>query len=62
MSRSRGMLSGIDEAIARFERALEAVRNIPKDSHAVTINGIEHELIALVERLRLLRDEVDGGE
>jgi len=60
MTRPKETLSRIDDAIARFEQALEALRQIPKDGHRVTTNGIEHELLALVERLRALRDEVAG--
>jgi hypothetical protein len=54
-------LGHIDDAIARFEQALEALRQIPKDGHGVTVNGLEHELIALSKRLQTLRDEVTGG-
>jgi hypothetical protein len=46
------MLRRIDDAIARFDQALKAVRQIPKDSHGITVNGLEHELIALATRLR----------
>jgi hypothetical protein len=55
------MLRRIDDAIARFDQALKAVRQIPKDSHGITVNGLEHELIALATRLQTLRDEVAGG-
>jgi hypothetical protein len=61
MTRLRETLNRIDKAIARFEQALEAVGQIPKDGHGVTIDGIEHEMEALVERLRSLREEVAGG-
>jgi len=54
-------LTRIDDAIARFEQALKAVRQIPKDGHGVTVNGLEHELMALATRLQTLRDEVAGG-
>jgi hypothetical protein len=54
-------MSRIDEAIARFEQALKAVRRIPKDGHGITVNGLEHELMALSERLQTLRDEVASG-
>jgi hypothetical protein len=60
MTPPKEMLGRIDDAIARFEQALEALRQIPKDGHEVAINGIEHELTALVARLRSLRDEVAG--
>jgi hypothetical protein len=54
-------LSRIDDAIARFEQALKAVRQIPKrGQEGVTVDGIEHELIALAERLQSLRDDVAG--
>ncbi len=64
MTRSPSTRRLIDDAIARFEQALEAVRQIPRDNHGVTLNGIEHELAPLLERLRTLREEVaesDGG-
>jgi len=54
-------LRRIDDAIARFEQALKAVRQIPKDGHGITVNGLEHELIALANRLQTLRDEMAGG-
>jgi hypothetical protein len=53
-------LRRIDDAMARFEAALKAVRKIPREGHGVTVDGIEHELMALVERLQSLRDEVAG--
>jgi hypothetical protein len=62
MTRSRGTHSRIDVAIARFEQAPEALRQIPKDGHGIALNGIEHELIPLVERLRSLRDELTGED
>ena len=59
MSQSREALSRIDEAIARFDQALEAVRQIPKrDVDGVRVDGIEHGLMSLAERLRSLRDDV----
>ena len=61
MTAAQEMLSRIDDAIARFEQALEAVRQIPKDDHGVTVDGIEHELMAIAERLQSLRDEVAGN-
>jgi hypothetical protein len=55
----RDTLRRIDDAIARFDKALEAVRQIPRQGQqAVTVNGIEHELVALGERLQTLREEV----
>jgi uncharacterized protein YoxC len=57
----RDTLGGIDDAIALFEQALKAVRQIPKQGqHGVAVDGIEHELMALTERLRSLRDDVAG--
>jgi hypothetical protein len=61
MTRTRDTLSRIDDAIARFEQALKALRQIPRDSHGIALNGIEHELIPLLERLRTLREEVTGA-
>jgi hypothetical protein len=60
-------LSRIDKAIARFDQALEALRQIPKQGEdGVKVNGIEHELKAIAKRLQSLRDEVaregDRGE
>jgi hypothetical protein len=60
MTRTKGTVDRIDVAIARFEQSLEALRQIPKDSHGVALNGIEHELIPLLERLRTLREEATG--
>jgi chaperonin GroEL (HSP60 family) len=60
MTRPRSTLRRIDDAIARFEEALDALRQIPKEGHGVTVNGIEHELVALAKRLQSLRDEVAG--
>jgi hypothetical protein len=60
MTRARSTLRRIDDAIARFEKALEALRQIPKEGHGVTVDGIEHELVALAKRLQSLRDEVAG--
>ncbi len=43
-------LSRIDEAIARLEQALRAVRQIPKQGQdGVKVDGIEHELTAIAE-------------
>jgi hypothetical protein len=57
-------LSRIDEAIARFGQALEAVRQIPKQGQdGVKVDGIEHELMAAAERLQSLRDDIaDDGD
>jgi hypothetical protein len=61
MTGSRETLRRIDDAIARFDQALEAVQQIPKGGEAgVKVDGIEHELMAAAERLRSLRDEVAG--
>jgi chaperonin GroEL (HSP60 family) len=60
MTRAPSTLCRIDDAIARFEKALEALRQISKEGHAVTVDGIEHELVALAKRLQSLRDEVAG--
>jgi hypothetical protein len=54
-------LTHIDKAIARFDQALEALRQIPKlGEDGVKVNGIEHELTAIAKRLQSLRDEVAG--
>jgi hypothetical protein len=67
MTRHRDTLRHIDDAIARIEQALEAVRQIPKEGEqGVKLDGIEHELMAATERLRAPRDEAagkgDGGK
>ena len=55
-------LSRIDEAIARLEQALGAVRQIPKQGQdGVKVEGIEHELTAVAERLQSLRDDIAGA-
>jgi hypothetical protein len=55
------ILSRIDEAIARLEQALEAVKQIPKQGQdGVRVDGIEHELMAVTERLQSLRDDIAG--
>jgi hypothetical protein len=62
MTGSRDTLRRIDDAIARFDQALEAVQQIPKEGEAgVKVDGIKHELMAAAERLRSLRDEVAGA-
>jgi hypothetical protein len=62
MTRSPSTRRLIDDAIARFEQALEAVRQIPKEGEqGVKLDGIEHELMAATERLRSLREEVAEG-
>jgi hypothetical protein len=62
VARSQDTLSRIDKAIARLDQTLKALRQIPKQGQdGVKINGIEHELMAIAERLQSLRDEVAGG-
>ena len=57
------ILSRIDEAIARLEQALRAVRQIPKQGQdGVKVDGIEHELTAAAERLQSLRDDIAGND
>jgi hypothetical protein len=54
-------LSRIDEAVARLDKALGAVRQIPKQGQdGVRVDGIEHELTAIAERLQSLRDDIAG--
>ena len=61
MTPPRDTLSRIDEAIARLEQALGAVRQIPKQGQdGVKVDGIEHELMAAAERLHSLRDDTAG--
>lgn len=53
----------IDAAIGRFDQALDALGQIPKTGElSVTVNGIEHELRGLAERLRSLRDDLAGED
>ena len=62
MAAPKETLSRIDEAIARVDQALEAVRRIPKrNQEGVRIDGIEHELMTIAERLQSLRDDVAGN-
>ena len=61
MTPAQDTLSRIDEAILRFDKAVRAVRRIPKQGQeGVTVNGIEHDLVALAKRLQALRNEVAG--
>ena len=61
MTPSDDALSRIDGAIARLDKALEAVRQIPKEvQDGVKVDGIEHELMAIAERLQSLRDDMAG--
>jgi hypothetical protein len=61
MTRSPSTRRLIDDAVARFEQALEAIRQIPKEGEqGVKLDGIEHELMAATERLQSLREEVAG--
>ncbi len=63
MTRPRGKLRLIDDATERFEQALEAVRQIPKEGEqGVKLDGIEHELMAVTERLQSLREEMAEGD
>jgi hypothetical protein len=63
MTRSPSTRRLIDDAIARFEQALEAVRQVPKEGEqGVKLDGIEHELMAATERLQSLREEVAEGD
>ena len=56
-------LSRIDAAIARVDQALETVRQIPKQGQdGVKVDGIEHELKAVADRLQSLRDDVAGDD
>jgi hypothetical protein len=61
MTPAQDTLRRIDKTIARFDQALEALREIPKQgADGVKVNGIEHELMAIAKRLQSLRDEVAG--
>jgi hypothetical protein len=63
MTSPQHMLALIDAAITRFDQALDALGQIPKTGElSVTVDGIEHELRGLVERLRSLRDDVAGED
>jgi hypothetical protein len=51
----------IDVAIGHFGQAVEALRQIPRrGEEGVKVDGIEHELLALAERLQSLHDDVAG--
>ena len=63
MTRPRGKLRLIDDATERFEQALEAVQQIPKEGEqGVKLDGIEHELMVVTERLQSLREEMAEGD
>ncbi len=61
MTQSRETLPHIDKAVERIDQALEAVQQIPKrGEEGVRVDGIEHGLMSLAERLRSLREDVAG--
>jgi hypothetical protein len=63
MTSPQHTLALIDAAITRFDQALDALGQIPKTGElSVTVDGIDHELRGLVERLRSLRDDVAGED
>jgi hypothetical protein len=63
VTQTQDALRRIDEAITRFDQALEAVRQIPgRGQEGVKVDGIEHELMAIAERLQSLRDDVADGD
>jgi len=63
VTQTQDALRRIDEAIARFDQALEAVRQIPgRGQEGVKVDGIEHELMAIAERLKSLREDVADGD
>ena len=63
MVRPGEMLNPTDEAIARVDEALNAVRQIPEQGQdGVKVDGIEQELMAAAERLQTLRDDVAADD
>ncbi len=63
MTPPQDTLGRIDDAIARFDQALDALGQIPKTGElSVTVDGIEHELRGLAQRLQSLRDAVAGED
>ena len=59
MTQPPELLGPIDTALTHVELAVEALGQIPKQGEeAVAVDGLEHELRALVERLHCLRDDV----
>ncbi len=61
MTSSQDRLPHLDAAIARFDQALEALGRSPKSGEVgFTVNGIEHQLHGLAQRLQSLRDAVAG--
>jgi hypothetical protein len=61
MTSDHDTLSLVERAIAHLDQALEALRRIPREGeHAITVDGIVHELDELVPRLHALRDAVAG--
>jgi hypothetical protein len=68
MPQSQDLLGHIDDVIAHFNQALEAIQQIPKGSgeEVLKLDGIEHVMVRLGERLRSLRAELaadsDGAD
>lgn len=61
MTSSQDPLGLVEEAVAHVDQALAALGQLPKTGdHAVTVDGIVHELHGLAERLRALLDDVAG--
>jgi hypothetical protein len=59
MTPPQDKLALIDAAIARLDQALDILGQIPKTGEqSVIVDGIEHELRGLAERLQTLRDDV----
>ena len=59
MTQPQNLLDPIDNALVHIEQAMEELAQIPKQgAQAVSVDGIEHVLRGLVERLRSLRDDV----
>ena len=53
----------IDDALGHVDQALDALEPILQEGEqTVTVDGIEHELRGLAERLRSLRDDVAAGD
>ncbi len=63
MTPSQDQLRSIEAAMARLDQTLEALRQIPKiGEEGIPVDGIEHELHGLAQRLRSLRDAVAGED
>jgi len=63
MAPPQDTLDRVDDALGHVDHALDALGEILRTSeHTVTVDGIQHELRELVERLHALREDVAGED